>query len=127
MDPRDWRTLVLIGSYWQQSGDFEQAAGFYERALAAPSPDAPRVFNYLALSRAAAGKKQEALGAWRKSLSADPSYIEGWINLGLYLRELGQDEQARSSLSRAFSLCGDSPELAAVRSRLRELLNNKRE
>ncbi len=124
MDPRDWRTLVLIGSYWQQSGGFEQAAGFYERALAAPSPDAPRVFNYLALSRAAAGQKQKALDAWRASLSADPSYIEGWINLGLYLRELGREEQARLSLSRALGLCGDRTELTDVRTRLNALLDS---
>ncbi len=123
--PDSWQTLVLLGSAWQREGDFSQAAGCFERALATTGADSARVLNYLALARAAGGKEKEALEAWRRCLGADPSNIEAWVNLGLYLRERGREQAARASLARALALCGDTPALADLRARLTGLLEQK--
>ncbi|MCE5273123.1 tetratricopeptide repeat protein [bacterium] len=124
-DPQSWQSLVLLGSAWQRSGDFAQASSCFERALGAPGADSLRVLNYLALALAAGGQESQALDAWRRCLSADPSFIEGWVNLGLYLRERGHEQAARASLARALALCGDTPALADLRARLNGWLEQK--
>lgn len=124
-DPSDYRTLVLLGAAGHQSGDYALSLDYYGRAFRAPGADRARTLDYTALSLAAAGRNVEALDAWRRALDVNSSLPEIWINLGLFHRGLGEEENAVRCISRAIELCGDNPGLEPLRARLNDILNEK--
>jgi tetratricopeptide (TPR) repeat protein len=80
-----------------EKGDFEGAAAVF-KDLADSSPDAPKVFYYLALAQKNLGDSKAAIKNYEKASALDPALMDAHINLGLMLLEKGDLARAESEL-----------------------------
>ncbi|MFQ5883829.1 MAG: tetratricopeptide repeat protein, partial [Thermoplasmata archaeon] len=53
--------------------------------------------------RSEAGRFEEAEAAYRSAIEFDPAFIEGWVNLGLFLINRGRFEEAERTLEEAMN------------------------
>jgi superkiller protein 3 len=56
-----------------------------------------------------AGRREEAVAAYREAIRADPKNAEAWNNLGCVLGELGRMAEAAAALEEALRLKPDHP------------------
>jgi len=116
----DVRMFSNLGAIALQEGDGEAAIPWLERGLALQS-DHPRCLLNLGMALKLQGRTEEAIGAMRRALDADPALPEAWNNLAVALTtaqaEADAEAEAASPLEPAAA--GD-PELAAARRRARE-------
>jgi Flp pilus assembly protein TadD len=92
------------------------------RRAAQVAPDDAVVRYNLAVTLRAPGRKEEAVVEYREAVRLDPDLKEAWGDLGLLLREAGDDEGAIQALRRWLELAGpDDPEAEDVRGILQEL------
>jgi len=65
------KELVLKGKNFLESGNFEDALGYFEQALLLNQSD-PELWNFKAITLRSLGRYEEALECFNKSLEIDP-------------------------------------------------------
>ena len=61
-------------------------------------------FNLLGLSLAFVDRADDALAAFDQALRVNPRYVEAYLNRAIVLNQLGREDEAQSSMSRAAEL-----------------------
>lgn len=114
-DPKNLQALVRMGNLYFDVGMFEQAAGFYQRALEV-DPDDIMVQTDLGTSLRRLGKPRQALGHFQAAVAADPTHWRGWFNIGVVsLYDLGEFKQAEEAFARVDQLNPGSIDMTALR------------
>jgi predicted TPR repeat methyltransferase len=88
-------------------GDINQAEKVYRRILDI-APGHPDALNFLGMIEMVRGRRPEAIELIRKSLAADPSVGERYVNLGNVLLSSGRMPEALEAFERAVALVPDS-------------------
>jgi len=81
--------LVNLYNQGQIETAIEQA-----EALTEQYPGAVVVWNILGASRAQIGKLDEAIDAYKKTISLKPDYADAYFNMGIVLKDQGKFEEA---------------------------------
>ncbi|MHC4860737.1 MAG: tetratricopeptide repeat protein [Planctomycetota bacterium] len=87
----------------EDAGDFEGAAGAYEKALSSGGPE-PEVCLNLGNVLYHLGRMEEALARYRQAAELDSEYVEAWNNLGNVLSERGEWDAAVRAFERAIAV-----------------------
>lgn len=101
--PGDWRSLTLIGGYYNESLQHEEAAKTFERA-AALKPDLPTVHNGLAYAHAGMGHYDAAIAAATKQTELLPKQPNPQDTLGEILLMAGKFEEAEKAFQKALEI-----------------------
>jgi tetratricopeptide (TPR) repeat protein len=96
-------SLTLLGSAYEETKDFEQAADHYRRALEL-APDFPFAANNLGAILREAGQYQQALPLLQTAVAKEPGYRDAHYNLGTVLSDLQRDDEAIPHLETAIAL-----------------------
>jgi tetratricopeptide (TPR) repeat protein len=125
-----------LGKLYTDTGRFDEAAPVYEKvlALSVTAENRPRVYLNLGVSYMGAGRRTDAIYAWRKALEMAPDYAEAYMNLGIAYQQDGHPDSARSVWTQALNIKPDfiAPRVALARlysaeNRLDEALRYYRE
>ena len=104
MDPRSRAAgdlFLRLGETYRRKGDMNSAVGALQKARES-LPESGTVVSTLALTLDAAGRKQEARGAYEQTLKLDPSNGVALNNLAFIIAEYGGDlDQALTYAQRA--------------------------
>ncbi|MCZ6746066.1 MAG: tetratricopeptide repeat protein [Acidobacteria bacterium] len=107
------------GFVLSKMGRFPEAMAMLQSSLKArPSPDAWYIYGVTAQR---AGDDDQAVGAFQRALSLDPSYADAWFNLGNALSRQGRTKEAEDALRRFADLNVAKEEAASLASNLRVL------
>lgn len=68
------------------------------------APDDPISHFNLALAQSQYGQTELSLMSYHKALTIDPSYMEGWSNMGILLKSMGREEEAHQAMQRSISI-----------------------
>ena len=93
------RQLWEQGLELQLLGDLERAAGLYRRSL--DVAESAEAWTFLGWCHSWAGDLDEAVQACRRAIAVDPAFGNAHNDLGVYLLELGEIDEAIASLSAA--------------------------
>jgi tetratricopeptide (TPR) repeat protein len=131
----NYRAVILdaSGDYYAEQGMARAAADQYRRALeivpfnrlirrklealgtlpdapgAAPAPDPHRDSFNRGNALVGAGRREEAVAAYREAIRVAPGNPEAWHNLGCVLGELGRKDEAVAALEETLRLKPDHP------------------
>jgi predicted O-linked N-acetylglucosamine transferase (SPINDLY family) len=97
--PDSFEALSLLGIVKAQSGHVEEAAGLFERAVAARPNDAAAHSNYGNVL-CDLGRWRDAVALYERALQLDPRYWKAYNNRGRALRALGELDAALESYDR---------------------------
>jgi Flp pilus assembly protein TadD len=105
--------LVESGHTAFLAGEYERAAGAFEDALKNLSESRERfeVLMRLADAREAAGTYDRALAALKEALEIDADSPAAWNNTGIVCRRIGKLDEARSAFERAYRLDPSNPDI----------------
>ena len=100
-------SLTLLGSAYEETKDFQQAANHYQQALEL-APDFPFACNNLAAILREAGQYEQALPLLQTAIAKEPGYRDAHYNLGTVLSDLNRDDAAIPHLETAIELAPNS-------------------
>jgi len=107
-----------MGHLFQEAGDYDQAARWYQKAIIADPTDA-KYYIYLGGVRAKQGRFYDAEEAHRAAIACTEGCIdEAYLNLGFVLRALERFEEAADCFREAIRL---DPEYRLARRALRDV------
>ncbi len=95
---RDPDRLLILGNAHLRSGRYDLAEQHYERALKAGDS---RPWVGIGILRYASGSIADAIGAWEKALSYDPSRVAAMFNLSRAYAERTEIERSTSNIAAA--------------------------
>jgi predicted TPR repeat methyltransferase len=116
-NPNDAVVLNLLGTVGLQTGNFPAAVRNFEKAVENhPTEDNYRrnlgaAYNALGAQLLSKGKKQEAMHAFEKAVSANPAFMEAYNNLGCLQKRTGLVGEAVRSFQKALSIQPDSAKI----------------
>ena len=99
--------LLRQGNDFFASGQYDQAADRYSRALESGATDA-NTYNSLGITLQYLGRSDEALRVLNQGIAADPTYQRMWLTLGFVNSQIGNFEQARTALTTAVQMGADT-------------------
>lgn len=100
-DPRTGQTVLALGpGDLSREADATLTTGLV-RPLAPPATDADAWFERASAWDADPARWEEAIDAYRRVVSIDPTYAAAWNNMGLLLHRLGRYEEAREAYTTA--------------------------
>ena len=104
LDPLSPTVTVTLGQAFEGVGQFEEALGFYHRAIEI-EPDYPGSYMLLGqINHQAFGRLDDA-HRWRsEGLSRNPRQVSALANMGMLLLDLGDAERAERWIERAMTL-----------------------
>ncbi len=102
-DSNDPQVLVRQGDDLFGQGRYKDAIPLYEKALAL-SPDDALIYNDLGLALHYTGESQRAVKLLNQGTTKQPDYQRIWLTLGFVQMENGNNEAARTALTKAQSL-----------------------
>jgi tetratricopeptide (TPR) repeat protein len=97
--------LVNLYNQGQIASVIEQA-----EVLTDQYPGAAVVWNILGASRAQVGKLDEAIDAYKKTISLKPGYADAYFNMGIVLKDQGKFEEAIEAYKKSITLKPDHAE-----------------
>lgn len=107
------------GFVLSKMGRLEEAAALLQRSLRArPNPDTWYIYGITAQR---AGDDNQAVGAFQRVLSLDPSYADAWFNLGNALSRQGRTREAEVALRRFAQVNVAKEEAVSLAANLRVL------
>ena len=106
-DPNDAAALQLLGVMAQSQGRTAVAMKLMRLAVAAPA--GAEYHNSLGAVLADAGRREEAVDAFRRAVGLSPGYGEGWRNLAVTLAKGGRLREALDAGRRATEVSPDDP------------------
>src|SRR2546428_12594736 len=132
MDPRSRAAELFQEAYAaQMRGDLREALRLYERSLAAyPTAEA---HTFLGWTYSFLGDLEEAIACCKRAIEVDPSFGNPYNDIGAYLIERGELDEAIPWLERALkapryeSYCYPHMNLGRVYERKRDWLRAKEE
>ena len=95
-----------LGNALNKSGEYEQAAGAYNKAVAI-DPELAEALNGLSVVSIKLKRYNEAIDACKKALGIEPNSPWLYSNLGLAYFESGRDKEAIAALTRAIEIMPD--------------------
>jgi len=107
-DPNHAGALHGLGTLALQSEQYDTAADFIRRAIAARG-DWPEAYYHLGLSLQGLGKFQSAIVAFRRAVALNPQLFEAQFNLAVCLQISGQGNGAIAAFQRAVAIKADDP------------------
>ena len=120
--PRNGRGLMNYGLALMKRGEYDQALGYYERALAL-LPRYPYIHINMGIVKGAMDRPAEAERHFRDGLAFGPSNPEAHLYYGRWLRAEGRADEARVLLEKGLAF---SPEHRGLRSQLEGLRSDAR-
>jgi len=123
---RQWPVLAEFGHLFRASGDYRQAAEWFQKAVeAAPQEASPRIFLGAVLAKT--GRFAEAEEAHRAATQCTTGCIdEACLNLGFVLRARERFAEAAYWFRRALQITPDYPEAKHALRDVRQCLRWKR-
>jgi cytochrome c-type biogenesis protein CcmH/NrfG len=119
-NPNDFATLVRLGNLYFDVQMWDQAAGFYERAVEV-RPDDADVLTDLGTTYRGMGQPAKALDAFARASAADPRHFQSLFNTVIVAGfDLGQFERAEQALHKLESLSPPPPRLDELRRALED-------
>jgi tetratricopeptide (TPR) repeat protein len=103
LQPARADVLGYAGRLALETGDNEEAAALYRRALAL-RPDLAELHYNLANALSQQGRLEEAAGVYRQALALRADFMPAYHNLGNVLRGLGRTEEAVEAYRRALAV-----------------------
>jgi tetratricopeptide (TPR) repeat protein len=100
--PNSYVALTNLGTIRVQQGDIDEGLQYYEKSLRIRD-DATTHYN-VGLILSQQGKEEEAIAAFRKSVTSSPLETDAWIQLGALLAIRGETEEAIKALNEAKAL-----------------------
>jgi arylsulfatase A-like enzyme/Flp pilus assembly protein TadD len=97
VDPSNAMVLVHVGTVRLMQGDREGARRAFEEAVAMNSR-VTRAHSSLGVMAAESGRASEAIEHWRNAVALDPEEHEKILAVGMRLRSLGREREARPYL-----------------------------
>jgi len=121
-DPESPRLRETASFIAVQAGRFEQARRWALQALELDG-ERPDSWNNLGVASYNLDRKGEAVEAWKRAASLEPSNLDVLFNLGLVAAEIGDGQTARTALRR-FLAAAPPNRLQAERARARQILSS---
>jgi Flp pilus assembly protein TadD len=109
MAPREPRLLYLLGLVLAQTGRFEGAIDFVDRALAL-QPSSLEALNSRGNIEQMAGRQEAALAFYDRALAIEPHFPAALVNRGGALKALERFDEALACYDRAVALAPDNAE-----------------
>ena len=109
--------LVNLYNQGQIASVIEQA-----EVLTDQYPGAAVVWNILGASRAQVGKLDEAIDAYKKTISLKPGYADAYFNMGIVLKDQGKFEEAIQAYKKSITL---KPDHAEAYCNMGDILHNQ--
>ncbi len=119
-NPRDLSALVGLAQLYFDAGKFDQAAGYYERALAI-DPANPDTRTDYATCLHATGRDIEALGQLATVLAAQPNFAPALFNEGVVASSIGRRTQAIAAFQKFLKVAPQDQHAEDARTALRTL------
>ncbi len=117
-DPGNVRALTRLANLYHDANMFQQAIGFYEKALQV-TPTDPDVLTDLGTCLQAIGENEKALDSFSRAQKADPAHWQSLFNTVVVLSfKLGRFDEAEAVLNRLDRLRPSSPDTARLRDAL---------
>eukprot|EP01127_Copromyxa_protea_P021470 TRINITY_DN7389_c0_g1_i1.p1 TRINITY_DN7389_c0_g1~~TRINITY_DN7389_c0_g1_i1.p1 ORF type:complete len:897 (+),score=262.95 TRINITY_DN7389_c0_g1_i1:19-2709(+) len=92
-----------LGTVYEQSGDLEKATEHYTEATKLNPQDATSLY-CLGLLSQDQGIPRDAIKFYKQAVAIDGTLIEGWVNMGNALEELGHSDEAISAYTSAIAV-----------------------
>lgn len=105
-DPGHFDAMEWLGALCVQTGRLDEAIVWLREAAARNSGSA-RLRSNLAYAFGAAERYEDAVEAYRHSLTLDPRAAQAWCDLGIMLSRLLRDEEAVAAFEKALDLQPD--------------------
>ncbi|MGC4070687.1 MAG: tetratricopeptide repeat protein [Polyangiaceae bacterium] len=103
LDPKDVKSLRLLGSWYSGLGDGEAAEGYLRQVLTLTPEDVVSKIN-LGATLIRQGRPVEATRVLTEAVATWPDRIEGLINLGTALSDQGRFSEARAIYQRGLRI-----------------------
>jgi tetratricopeptide (TPR) repeat protein len=100
-DPRTGQTVLALDSFGLEAAAAATLATGLVRPLARPAEQAEAWFERASEWDNDPGQWKDAVDAYRRVVSIDPSYAAAWNNLGLLLHRMGQYGEAQGAYASA--------------------------
>lgn len=100
-DPRTGQTVLALDSFGLEAAAAATLATGLVRPLARPTEQAEVWFERASEWDGDPGQWKDAVDAYRRVVSIDPSYAAAWNNLGLLLHRMGQYGEAKGAYASA--------------------------
>jgi eukaryotic-like serine/threonine-protein kinase len=100
--PQYWRVYSLLGIFYLSSADYDKASALFRRATDL-DPDSYQAFNNLGAALLYAGKDNEAVQAFEKSIAIRPRY-SAYSNMGVAQFRLRRFKDSVSTFKEALKL-----------------------
>lgn len=104
LEPGHADALVNLGRLLQETGELDEAARLYERALDATGGDHSTAAYNLGIVLEDLGRMADAAGAYRRALAVDPAFADAHFNLSRVLEQQGDKVSALRHLKTYRSL-----------------------
>lgn len=119
-DPKDARALVRLANLYHDAQKFDEAVGYYGRALQV-HPDNVNARTDMGICLREMGKSDEAIAQFRTSLSYDSRHWETWLNLGVVaLFDKNDVKTAREAFGKVEELNPEYKDLSLLKEAIRK-------
>jgi tetratricopeptide (TPR) repeat protein len=119
-NPNDLAALVTLSDMYFDAGKFDQAIGFYTRALAL-DPSNPDVRTDYATALHQTGHDLESLKQLDIVLAERPKFLQALFNRGIVLRAIGRRTDAVAAFRTFIAAAPNDPRVADAKSNIQEL------
>ncbi len=119
-NPRDLAALVSLSDLYFDAGKFDQAIGYYTRALAL-DPSNPDVRTDYATALHQTGHDLEALRQLDIVLAERPKFLQALFNRGVVLRAIGRRTDAVAAFRTFIAAAPNDPRVTDAKSNIQEL------
>jgi len=117
-DPKNFAAVVALGNAYFDSGHWQEAIRWYERARTL-NPRNPDVLTDLGTAYRNAGEPARALAQYRRALELEPGHVEAHYNMGIvYAYDIRDYAVATRMWEELLRIAPNHPHAAYVRSSL---------
>ena len=126
-DPKSLPVLVRLGNLYFDVQMWDQAAGYYEKAVEV-QPDDPDLLTDLGTTYRGMGQLDRALDTFGRASALDPTHFQSLFNTVIVAGfDLGQFDRAEQAMHALEALSPPPPRLAELRAALDEARARSRE
>ncbi len=121
-NPSDLAALVALSDMYFDAGKFDEASGYYTRALAL-DPSNPDVRTDYATALHQTGHDLESLKQLDLVLAERPKFLQALFNRGVVLRAIGRRTDAVAAFRAFIAAAPNDPRVADAKSNIQDLSN----
>lgn len=120
--PDSKEALYLLGMYYQENDQPDQALGIYNRMISVDSADKIAYYNSGYVKLVYLKKFKEAAGLFSKAIKIDPAYADACFNRGYCYELLGDIPKARADYEKVLKLTPNDPKAIEGLNRLDKIM-----